>query len=591
MWLINTTTLELEEVSGHDAPPYAILSHTWQDDEVSFQDFQVPDVRQRKAGFAKIEMTCAQAREDNLEYAWVDTCCINKTSSAELSEAINSMFNWYENSSVCYAYLPDVPSDDVNPSSETSAFAQSRWFTRGWTLQELIAPRKLEFYAQGWSRIASKAELTDLLETITGVRVETLEGQGMKHVSVAERMSWASRRQTKRVEDMAYCLMGIFDVNMPMMYGEGEKAFVRLQEEILKNSEDHSLFAWRATEESARAFPFRGIFASSPAEFTASGGIVPFRTLSTSQVPMLATNRGVPLTGSMSVTLDSSPERRQVIIGLNCTFNRLYTFNRLLGRRDVDGQAMSMVEQSKNLDQSFVLGIKLVSMGGDQYLRVDPGMLYFQSESRAGVFQGTVYVAKSVHQTEAEPIADLERQHAVVISQIPMNLSVTGVYPSDSWRYNTRTLCLKLPGGQIRVKASIRLDWADPMVSESIVIFIWATSLEASSSQACQCLFKAKLCNMPGKGGPLIFDDSEKPSGGAESQTTEWILYPQSEALINTVVTVRIRPGLVQGFDVFLVDVTSAYQQRTRPMPPIKRRRLWLTNSLMFMGRYGCLRP
>jgi len=224
-------------------------------------------------------------------------------------------------------------------------------------------------------------------------------------------------------------------------------------------------------------------------------------------------------------------------------------------------------------------------------LRVDPGMLYFQSESRAGVFQGTVYVAKSVHQTEAEPIADLERQHAVVISQIPMNLSVTGVYPSDSWRYNTRTLCLKLPGGQIRVKASIRLDWADPMVSESIVIFIWATSLEASSSQACQCLFKAKLCNMPGKGGPLIFDDSEKPSGGAESQTTEWILYPQSEALINTVVTVRIRPGLVQGFDVFLVDVTSAYQQRTRPMPPIKRRRLWLTNSLMFMGRYGCLRP
>jgi hypothetical protein len=173
-----------------------------------------------------------------------DTCCIDKSSSAELSEAINSMYAWYQRGVVCYAYLSDVqlwstyqPEDAdgawvaENPEAVLQVM-KSRWWTRGWTLQELIAPPSVVFYAatsQGWSKIGTKGSLIDLVAARTGIRDDILRGLDVKKCSVAQRMSWASQRETTRTEDLAYCLLGIFGVNMPLLYGEGSKAFLRLQ--------------------------------------------------------------------------------------------------------------------------------------------------------------------------------------------------------------------------------------------------------------------------------------------------------------------------------------------------------------------------
>ncbi|KAI1142524.1 HET-domain-containing protein [Hypoxylon sp. FL0543] len=241
MRLIHSGSGEMRDfISYADTPPYAILSHTWLEEEVTHEDWVSSpwqDV-QRMKGFRKIEYCCKQAVEDGLEWVWVDTCCIDKKSSAELTEAINSMFRWYQNAAVCYAYLADVPKDLKN-------LAGSRWFTRGWTLQELLAPSELIFYSDDWQRVGTKSELSDRISEITGIQETYLEEADIQLASVGQRMSWAAKRQTSREEDIAYCLLGIFDVNMPLIYGEGHKAFQRLQEEIMKAyPEDHTLFAW-----------------------------------------------------------------------------------------------------------------------------------------------------------------------------------------------------------------------------------------------------------------------------------------------------------------------------------------------------------
>ncbi|KAF2188751.1 HET-domain-containing protein, partial [Zopfia rhizophila CBS 207.26] len=145
MRLLRTKTLELSEFLGSNIPPYAILSHTWGAEEVSFDDMNGDrGTTLTKAGYRKIRQCCEKALLDGFDYLWVDTCCIDKRSSVELSEAINAMFKWYQNSAVCYAYLADVPSRE-EPTSKNIAFAASRWFTRGWTLQELIAPLRVHF--------------------------------------------------------------------------------------------------------------------------------------------------------------------------------------------------------------------------------------------------------------------------------------------------------------------------------------------------------------------------------------------------------------------------------------------------------------
>ncbi|KAI4617231.1 uncharacterized protein J4E87_008471 [Alternaria ethzedia] len=251
MRLINCSTLQLEEFFGTNIPFYAILSHTWGDKEVSFAQFTSgqPLVG---SGYQKIVLTCQQAIKDKIGYAWVDTCCIDKSSSAELSEAINSMFAWYQKSVRCYAYL-----SDVSKPRKDQDFPKSRWFTRGWTLQEMLAPSTVIFYDQQWVDLGCRGDHAEQISEITGIEEGALcTGWGLRFrdnkfgsYCVATRMSWASKRQTTRPEDMAYCLLGIFDINMPLLYGEGHRAFRRLQEEIIRKVDDDSILAWALSPE------------------------------------------------------------------------------------------------------------------------------------------------------------------------------------------------------------------------------------------------------------------------------------------------------------------------------------------------------
>lgn len=305
MRLLHAKTLEFEEFTGAEAAPkYAILSHTWgkPGEEVTYKDMQKRrGLVESRAGFEKIRRCASQTIKDGLEYFWIDTCCINRSSSTELSEAINSMFQWYQRAEVCYAYLIDV--SDC-PGGHTHAYYQgwlstfktSKWFTRGWTLQELIAPRRLVFYATSWTSVGRREALALDIEAQTGIPYHVLfDPMTLPATSVAQKMSWAARRQTHRPEDRAYCLMGLFGVNMPMLYGEGEKAFVRLQEEIIKTSDDMSVFAW--TDPSADYSSFRGLLANSPSEFASCKDLrcIPQSTIP----PYRTTNKGIEISAQL----------------------------------------------------------------------------------------------------------------------------------------------------------------------------------------------------------------------------------------------------------------------------------------------------
>lgn len=193
---------------------------------------------------------------------------------------------------VCYAYLSDVV-DIPHAEALSPQFKTSRWFTRGWTLQELLAPCCLRFYSARWDCLGNREDLAQQITDITRIEEGFLFGQDIRNASIAKRFSWAALRETSRTEDIAYCLLGIFDVNMPLLYGEGKKAFIRLQEEIMKSSSDYSLFAWGNIEQSSSdepkdpdgsgshlmtwkkdVTPLQGLFASSPRAFVNSGSIV-----------------------------------------------------------------------------------------------------------------------------------------------------------------------------------------------------------------------------------------------------------------------------------------------------------------------------
>jgi hypothetical protein len=254
MRLINVKTFELEEFHDEKSVKYAILSHRWETEEVLYKDMMTESDRTRAKslkGWYKVEKCCEQAAVDKLSYVWVDTCCIDKSSSAELQEAINSMYRWYASSEVCYAYLSDVTASlRIRNSAASSAILYSEWFRRGWTLQELLAPEQLVFLDSQWFQLCSRESQAALLREALGIPKTILES-GFKHTSdkpyVADIMTWANDRKITHIEDRAYSLLGLFDVHMPLLYGEGEKAFVRLQEEILKQSKrsNHICLDWR----------------------------------------------------------------------------------------------------------------------------------------------------------------------------------------------------------------------------------------------------------------------------------------------------------------------------------------------------------
>ena len=231
-------------IRAEEIPPYAILSHTWGDQEVVFDDVKTFDAQEIETdGWEKIRFCARQAKLDGLEHFWVDTCCIDKANNTELSEAINSMFRWYQKADKCYVYLPDVKgkssAEESRPSSEwKAAFRKSRWFTRGWTLQELVAPNSVEFFSADGSRLGDKDSLKQTIHEVTGIPTDALSGSDMSNFDITERLSWAENRQTTREVDGAYCLLGIVGCYLPLIYGEGkESALKRLKKEIQGTSE------------------------------------------------------------------------------------------------------------------------------------------------------------------------------------------------------------------------------------------------------------------------------------------------------------------------------------------------------------------
>ena len=267
----NQLEVKIQEYRYDEIPPYATLSHRWGgvEDEVSYLDItQRPDEAKLKRGYEKLLSCCKQALKDNLTYIWIDTCCIDKASSAELSEAINSMFNWYKQSRVCYAYLQDVKSWEDHYKSD-SAFRRSQWFTRGWTLQEMIAPNEVKFLGEDWLEIGQKKYMSRLLYEITKVQEAVLldPHNNLEDVCVSQKMYWASSRRTTRLEDRAYSLLGLFNVSIPILYGEGLRAFARLQEEIIRTSFDHSIFAWQLKSY------YSGLLAECPDDFSNAADI------------------------------------------------------------------------------------------------------------------------------------------------------------------------------------------------------------------------------------------------------------------------------------------------------------------------------
>ncbi|KAI0816991.1 heterokaryon incompatibility protein-domain-containing protein [Trametes gibbosa] len=316
MRLINTYTGAFEWHHDPTTVRYAILSHVWDlAGEQSYKDVfrihkQLP--RSSPGGgaslpptfpsqvSAKIRHCCTHARRNGYTLLWIDSCCIDKSSSAELSEAINSMYQWYEQATVCYAFLFDVRSDE-DPRGARSSFRRSKWFTRGWTLQELLAPLRVVFLSADWRPLGTLSSLAAVIEEVTGIeRGVLLHQTPLRTVSVARRMSWAAQRVTTRVEDEAYSLMGIFGVMMPTIYGEGRNAFGRLQEEILKQAPDQTVFAWGPAlcpaahpdgiRPSVSYFTLdnvlpreRNLFASSPRDFAACAEMEPEAHLSLSE--------------------------------------------------------------------------------------------------------------------------------------------------------------------------------------------------------------------------------------------------------------------------------------------------------------------
>jgi hypothetical protein len=294
MRLINTTTLEVKEFQTNK-PEYAILSHRWLDEEISFQQIQDPKANSWGKGYLKVEGFCGEALRNGFDWAWVDTCCIDKTSAVELAEAINSMFAWYRDSKVCYIYMDDFSKNSVAPASPSNFERELKkcvWFTRGWTLQELIAPEQVLFFDYKWRYFGTKNGLADVISKITNINVALLKNdRSLNEFSCAQKMSWAAFRQTTRPEDRAYSLLGLFDITLPSVYGEGHQAFLRLQEAILTRSPDHSLFAWtlqspRELPTSKRRFKCNSycILAPSPDCFYTSSSIVPFQNINTDSV-------------------------------------------------------------------------------------------------------------------------------------------------------------------------------------------------------------------------------------------------------------------------------------------------------------------
>lgn len=447
MWLINTSTLMLELVQNPESQPYAILSHTWGEEEVSFQELASPEQVWGKKGFEKIRATCELARRQDppLPFAWVDTCCIDKTSSAELAESLNSMFAWYKKATVCFVLLSDLPahaSEIPDPK-----LPSCRWFTRGWTLQELIAPRHMEFYDSDWNYHGTKIDRLDEIANITGVAPMVLKDSSLLCTfPVGVRMSWAAERQTSREEDMAYCLLGIFDVNMAMIYGEGQKAFIRLQKQIMEDSNDMTLFAWVSHDSSQK---YRGILARSTSEFKAchhlerSGGSLNLNKDYT------LTNNGLRIHTHLAKVEPHGPGNDyDHVLSLNCK---------------IRGKTLRRI------------AIHLAKTP-DGFVRRFPDKLCYRHNAAAWAGkQSTAYIRKDVTAEESRQLsAQLDRTIKVTLN-LPMGfLGSLKAHPSAVWDEHNLTFML---GSDDSIRGSLILDLDDSYTGKRMTVAIFCLLL------------------------------------------------------------------------------------------------------------------
>lgn len=423
MRLLNTTNLKLYDFYDAEIPSYAILSHTWTKQEVSLQMLEDPKSKML-AGYTKIKRCCELALTEGWKYAWIDTCCIDKTSSADLSEAINAMYGWYEKAEVCYVYLADVSATDFNDK-----FRISRWFFRSWTLQELLAPRTVVFYSRDWEELGTKWSLRDEISRATGITYHHMIDH--KRVNFATKMSWAALRETTRVEDTAYSLLGLFDINMPLLYGEGSKAFMRLQHEILQTQElDESMFAWT----DAKTYQC-GLLARSPAAFALSGNIISVKNANSQIKPLSVTKRLLTMDG-----LDSKPDyqlsdylpdtkKASPYIVLNCI------------QRGIDDSFVGIELTKRSLDYFATPSLEALDQRDsllDYFVRSSPGKLLQCKSSRgsmelndSSLFQSTMKI--SLDHVPLVPYSPQQQFTAILPSLIDAGFAPSEKYPDSAF--------------------------------------------------------------------------------------------------------------------------------------------------------------
>lgn len=436
MRLLDTDKFEVVLIGDDAIPPYAILSHTWGANEVSLQDmnsFRTNNSQTNIQLFKKVIGAAKLAAFHGYRWIWIDTCCIDKTSSAELSEAINSMYRWYENAGVCFAYIEDCPtgqyeaSSDLEARSDTWSLQDTRWATRGWTLQELIAPKVVRFYTTEWELMGDKHDpsVCEALMKATGIEAGVLSGHiTVAEVSVANRMKWAAKRLTTRPEDLAYCLMGLFGVNMPLLYGEGGvRAFIRLQEQILKTTDDQSIFAWQLHSQEEYESMY-GLLATSPSFFEDIRSIylMPTGFQSTSSIPWSMTNKGLNVQLYIRPELDTVEEEYLAI--LDCF-------------QDLGGS-----DSNTDIEfQAYCPAIRLRRLWGDQYARIRADVCESVEEgARHGGGQETFFVKQNPDSTLPSVMID----DYLWIGKTVHSWRLEEIFPSEMWNSETGLFRLSL---------------------------------------------------------------------------------------------------------------------------------------------------
>lgn len=402
-------------------PDYAILSHTWGEDEVKLRDLEglFHEKLVLKKAFSKLENCCLKTLEWSLEWVWIDTCCIDQQSSAELSEAVNSMYQWYRQSAVCFAYLFDASchEDDLKANrtidsdpgylQRKESFEKARWFTRGWCLQELLAPRNMQFFNNHWEHIGSKHDLRIHISSVTGIDEYGLFIPDLSVLSVAHRMGWAASRQTTREEDIAYCLLGIFNINMPLLYGEGKvRAFGRLQEEIMRRTEDHSMFAWSGVGTDFRN-DMVGFLAPHPSGF--KYGRVDLCELPTDVEPLSITGRGIRAQLPL-IPRDERDENFLAVIGCK-KFSSSQTY--------------------------YAIPITRLKKSSDVYRRTLPELQTVSSQAAENADVNTVFLLRHSKPTHLEDKDTTQ----VWLSSLEMKrcfYKIKGIFPSQLWNVGRR---------------------------------------------------------------------------------------------------------------------------------------------------------